>query len=109
MHTPSPHANSTPAPPRPRIIQGGMGIAVSSWQLARAVASAGQSGVASGTAIDTVVVRELQQGDPHGRLDSLRDSPEQGIVAYVRGAFFVEGGMEAGTPEQLLPMRRFQR
>jgi len=45
-----------------------MGIAVSSWQLARAVASAGQIGVVSATAIDTVVVRELQQGDPHGRL-----------------------------------------
>ena len=102
MHTPSPHANSTPAPPRPRIIQGGMGIAVSSWQLARAVASAGQIGVVSATAIDTVVVRELQQGDPHGRLDSLRDYPDQEIVAYLADAFFVEGGIDAGNPRQIV-------
>ena len=31
------------------IIQGGMGVAVSSWQLARAVSQAGQLGVVSGT------------------------------------------------------------
>ena len=84
-----------------------MGIAVSSWQLARAVASAGQIGVVSATAIDTVVVRELQQGDPHGRLDSLRDYPDQEIVAYLADTFFVEGGIDAGTPYKLLPMHRF--
>ena len=84
-----------------------MGIAVSSWQLARAVASAGHIGVVSATAIDTVVVRELQQGDPHGRLDSLRDYPDQEIVDYLADAFFVEGGIDAGTPYKLLPMHRF--
>ena len=43
------------------LIQGGMGIAISGWPLARAVASAGQLGVVSGTAIDNVFVRRLQQ------------------------------------------------
>ncbi len=44
----------------PWLIQGGMGIAISGWPLARAVSSAGQLGVVSGTAIDNVFVRRLQ-------------------------------------------------
>ena len=43
----------------PTIIQGGMGIAVSSWQLAKQVAIAGELGVISGTAIDSVIARRL--------------------------------------------------
>lgn len=52
----------------PRIIQGGMGAGVSNWVLARAVASLGQLGVVSGTALDTVLVRRLQDGDPLGHV-----------------------------------------
>lgn len=52
----------------PEIIQGGMGIAVSDWRLARAVGMAGQMGVVSGTAIDAVMARRLQLGDPTGEL-----------------------------------------
>src|ERR1700675_322936 len=44
----------------PWLIQGGMGIAISGWPLARAVSIAGQLGVVSGTAIDNVFVRRLQ-------------------------------------------------
>lgn len=47
----------------PAVIQGGMGIAVSSWPLARAVAMAGQLGVVSGTALDSVIARRLQDGE----------------------------------------------
>jgi len=46
----------------PRIIQGGMGIRISHWKLAREVASKGELGVVSGTSTDTVVARELQIG-----------------------------------------------
>ena len=35
----------------PQIIQGGMGVGISGWPLARAVAQAGQLGVVSGTAL----------------------------------------------------------
>jgi hypothetical protein len=52
----------------PMIIQGGMGVAVSSWRLARAVAQAGELGVVSGTALAMVLARRLQQGDPEGNL-----------------------------------------
>jgi len=55
--------------PLPWLIQGGMGIAISGWPLARAVSQAGQLGVVSGTAIDNVFVRRLQNT---GVDDSLR-------------------------------------
>jgi NAD(P)H-dependent flavin oxidoreductase YrpB (nitropropane dioxygenase family) len=53
-----------PTPALPRIIQGGMGIGVSNWRLANAVSRLGQLGVISGTVIDTVLVRRLQDGHP---------------------------------------------
>lgn len=77
----------------PQIIQGGMGISVSSWQLANAVASQGQIGVVSGTAIDLVLVRSLQQGDPGGhRRRAMAAFPDQALVARVAERYFVEGG-----------------
>lgn len=48
----------------PPIVQGGMGVGVSSWQLAAAVAKRGQVGVVSGTAVATTVARRLMNGDP---------------------------------------------
>ena len=42
--------SNSEARPEPIIIQGGMGVAVSSWKLAKAVAVTGQLGVVSGTA-----------------------------------------------------------
>ncbi|HXK94957.1 MAG TPA: nitronate monooxygenase, partial [bacterium] len=52
----------------PVIIQGGMGAGVSHWVLAKAVSKLGQLGVVSGTALDTVMARRLQLGDPGGHL-----------------------------------------
>src|ERR1039458_1936473 len=52
--------------PCPGLIQGGMGVGASGWQLARAVAAAGQLGVVSGVALDAVLARRLQRGDPGG-------------------------------------------
>lgn len=46
----------------PTIIQGGMGVGVSGYRLARAAAESGALGVVSGTAIDTVFVRRIQLG-----------------------------------------------
>ena len=50
----------------PIVIQGGMGIGVSDWKLARSVSLKGQLGVVSGTAINSVLVRRLQDGDKDG-------------------------------------------
>ncbi|MFI5034884.1 MAG: nitronate monooxygenase [Acidimicrobiales bacterium] len=60
---------SPPAARIPWLIQGGMGIGISNWSLARAVSSAGQLGVVSGTAIDNVFARRLQD---QGVDDTLR-------------------------------------
>ena len=54
-----------------RLIQGGMGVYVSNWRLARAVAlerPGVTAGTVSGTALDIVYVRLLQLGDPGGHV-----------------------------------------
>jgi nitronate monooxygenase len=51
-----------------------MGIAISGWSLARAVSSVGQLGVVSGTAIDNVFVRRLQDQGIDSELQSALDS-----------------------------------
>lgn len=77
----------------PQIIQGGMGISVSSWQLANAVAQRGQIGVVSGTAIDLVLVRSLQLGDPEGdRRRAMAAFPDQELAQRILDKYFVEGG-----------------
>ncbi|MDP4220406.1 MAG: nitronate monooxygenase, partial [Bacteroidota bacterium] len=52
----------------PRIIQGGMGVAISGWRLAKAVAQLGFLGVVSGTGLNVVFAQRLQQGDEGGHL-----------------------------------------
>ena len=73
---------------RPWLIQGGMGIAISGWPLARAVARAGQLGVVSGTAIDTVFVRRLQDSGVSDQLRAVLDRfPIQAVVERVLAQF----------------------
>ena len=50
-------ASAGAGPRLPTIIQGGMGVSISDWRLARAVSMTGQLGVVSGTAIDVVIGR----------------------------------------------------
>jgi NAD(P)H-dependent flavin oxidoreductase YrpB (nitropropane dioxygenase family) len=52
----------------PIFISGGMGIAISSWGLARTVSLMGGLGVVSGMALDVVCARRLQLGDPDGHI-----------------------------------------
>lgn len=86
----------------PEIIQGGMGIAVSNWCLARAVAQCGELGVVSGTAMDTVLVRRLQDGDPGGHMRrALAAFPDQRMVAPILGKWFIPGGRVDGKPYRL--------
>jgi nitronate monooxygenase len=78
----------------PIIIQGGMGVAVSGWRLARAVALTGQMGVVSGTALAVVQARILQQGDPGGHLRRAFDKfPVPAIAERVWNQFYVPGGI----------------
>lgn len=96
---------STVAPSRPRIIQGGMGIGVSNWRLANAVSRFGQLGVISGTVIDTVLVRRLQDGDPDGHMRrALEHFPIPGVADEILRRYFLPEGREPGQSYHLLPM-----
>ncbi len=93
--------------PLPRLIQGGMGVGVSNWRLARAVSSRGHLGVVSGTVIDTLLVRRLQDGDPGGDMRrAIARFPIPAVAEEVLRRFFVEGGIAANAPYALLPMWR---
>ncbi len=83
----------------PTVIQGGMGVAVSSWRLAREVSQCGELGVVSGTALDGVLARVLQDGDPGGhRRRALAHFPSQAMVQRVMDTYFLEGGRPPGKP-----------
>lgn len=89
----------------PEIIQGGMGIAVSGWKLARTVSEQGQLGVVSGTAINSVLVRKLQDGDPSGDMRrALKAFPSQQIAEQILTQYFIEGGKPADKPYKRPPM-----
>lgn len=92
-------------PPFPRVIQGGMGVAVSDWRLANAVASTGQLGVVSGSMLDTVFVRRLQDGDPGGHLRrAIAAFPIAEVGEEVLRRHFHSNGRARGAPYKLLPM-----
>ena len=100
MNTPE----ATRAPVTPWLIQGGMGIAISGWPLARAVATAGQLGVVSGTAINTVFARRLQDhgvDEALGRV--LARFPVQGVVDEVLG-HYASSRRAKDTPYRNVPM-----
>ena len=89
----------------PAIIQGGMGVAVSGWPLARAVARLGQLGVVSGTALAVVLARRLQLGDPGGELRrALAQFPFPPMAARVLADYFVPGGKSSRARFKLTPM-----
>jgi nitronate monooxygenase len=90
---------------QPVIIQGGMGVAVSGWLLARAVARSGQLGVVSGTALAVVLARRLQLGDPGGEMRrALAHFPFPRMATRVLASHFISGGKSPRTPFKLTPM-----
>lgn len=94
-------------PANPVIIQGGMGIGVSNWTLARAVSKLGQLGVVSGTAVDTILVRRLQDGDAGGHMRrAMEHFPMPGVSARVLRQYFLPDGRTPGAPYKMLPMYR---
>jgi len=92
----------------PIIIQGGMGVAVSGWRLARAVAQSGQLGVVSGTALASVFARQLQLGDPGGHLTrAAARFPLPAVVERVMRQYYIPGGKAADAPFRPTPMPAF--
>lgn len=89
----TPHLVSPISGRTPRIIQGGMGVAVSSYELAKAVALTGEMGVVSGTALDVVLARRLQNGDPSGDIRrALAAFPNQEMAQNILKTFYRENG-----------------
>jgi NAD(P)H-dependent flavin oxidoreductase YrpB (nitropropane dioxygenase family) len=89
----------------PKIIQGGMGAGVSHWLLARKVSMAGHLGVVSGTALDAVMVRRLQDGDLSGDMRrALAAFPDQELAKAILNDYFIEGGRAPDQPYKRLPM-----
>ncbi|GGK86720.1 nitronate monooxygenase [Deinococcus radiotolerans] len=91
--------------PLPRVIQGGMGIAVSDWRLARTVSMTGGLGVVSGTGIDTVLLRRLQDGDLGGEVRrALASFPNPALVQAALNRYFRAGGRVPGEAYVRLPL-----
>jgi NAD(P)H-dependent flavin oxidoreductase YrpB (nitropropane dioxygenase family) len=91
--------------PQPLIIQGGMGVAVSGWLLARTVSQLGHLGVVSGTALAVTLARRLQMGDPDGRLrHALKRFPVPGVAERVLATYFREAPKAGGEAYRLTPM-----
>ena len=89
----------------PEIIQGGMGAAVSDWRLAHAVSARGQVGVVSGTALDLVMARRLQSGDPGGHMRRALDAfPDPDMAGRLVDRYFVAGGKPADKPFAVKPV-----
>lgn len=82
-----------------KLIQGGMGVYISNWRLARAVAMERPgvtAGTVSGTALDVVHVRLLQLGDPGGHLRRALSAFDAkfgvDIGKKIIDKYFIEGG-----------------
>lgn len=90
--------------PNPWLIQGGMGIAISGWPLARAVAREGQLGVVSGTAIDNVFARRLQDSGVNEELQEVLDRfPLQSVVSDALSQFAAKK-RRPSAPYRVAPM-----
>jgi nitronate monooxygenase len=82
-----------------------MGVAISSWPLARAVSLKGQLGVVSGTGIDAVLTRRLQLGDIGGHMREAFDAfPLRDVANRVWDRYFIPGGKRPEAPFKSKPL-----
>lgn len=84
-----------------------MGVGVSNWRLAQAVSKLGQLGVVSGTALDSLFVRRLTDGDQGGNMRRGVDAfPFPDMARRIWQEYFIPGGKPAGTPYSAIPMHQ---
>jgi nitronate monooxygenase len=84
-----------------------MGAGVSNWRLARAVSETGQLGVVSGTALDQILARRLQDGDPGGHMRRGLDRfPFPAMAERIWNAYYIAGGREGRQPYRKLAMHQ---
>ena len=81
-----------------------MGVGISNWTLANAVSRLGQLGVVSGTVLDVMLSRRLQDGDEGGHMRrALSHFPFQAMAQRVLDRHFIEGGRPIDAPYKALP------
>jgi NAD(P)H-dependent flavin oxidoreductase YrpB (nitropropane dioxygenase family) len=86
----------------PRIIQGGMGVAISDWKLAKAVSQLGQLGVVSGTGLSRMLICRLMEGDAEGHMRrALSHFPFPETAKNILDNYFVLGGKASNEPYKL--------
>lgn len=85
-----------------KIIQGGMGVAISNWNLAKVVSMQGYLGVVSGTGIALIMVSRLMRGDMDGHIRrALSHFPDQEPVRRILDDYYV--------PEPKTPRAPYKR
>ena len=93
----------------PEIIQGGMGAGVSNWSLAQAVSRCGQLGIVSGTALDQILARRLQDGDPGGELrGAIEAFPFPKMASRIWAEYYIHGGRRSNEAYRLAPQLEFR-
>ncbi len=91
----------------PKIIQGGMGVGISNWHLAKTVAKLGQLGVVSGVALEVLLVRRLQDGDDGGNIHrALGKFPFPDMARRVLEKYYIPGGKAEGKPYATIPVHK---
>lgn len=89
----------------PKIIQGGMGVAISDWNLAKAVSLQGQLGVVSGTGIAHIFITRLMDGDIGGHVQrALNAFPFQEAVSRILKKYYVPNPSTPKRPYKRPPM-----
>jgi nitronate monooxygenase len=91
----------------PKIIQGGMGVGISNWNLARTVSKLGQLGVVSGVALEVLLVRRLQDGDLGGHMRrALENFPYRDIARRALEKYYIPGGKADSEPYVGIPFHK---
>ncbi|MEI7529082.1 MAG: nitronate monooxygenase [Elusimicrobiota bacterium] len=99
----------------PVIISGGMGIWISCWVMSRIVSLLGGMGIVSGTALDIVYARILQQGDPGGHVRRAFAELSRRVPALelplkqLLKNYFIENGKPALAPFKATPTGKLTR
>lgn len=90
---------------QPEIIQGGMGVAISDWNLARAVSMQGHLGVVSGTGIGLIMIARLMDGDRGGHMRrALSHFPFQESAQRILDDYYVPEPETPRPPYKRAPM-----
>ena len=90
----------------PRIVQGGMGVQVSNWKLARAVAGGRLHHLS--TAMDVVLPRADERRPGRAVLEGARHLPDQAMAQRCIDKFYIEGGKAKDKPYKPLGMWKIE-